>query len=501
MCGILGLLDLEQPVATDLYRGGLALQHRGQDGAGLITFDQRFHRHTGLGLLNEIFRFQNLDKFPGSLGLVQLRYATAGEGSVEEVQPFTLTFPQGLALVHNGNLTNDPSLRKLLAQRGYRRVNSLSDSETLLHVFADALTRHRAPELSGLPLPLAPRGENEDLFEAARMTMMTCQGAFSVIMLIADRGLLAFRDPHGIRPLCLGLGGDGSPPQTHGRAAFASESVALDVIGLKFERDLAPGEAVFIDMQGQQHSRQLINPKPAHCVFEYIYLARPESVIDGHSVSEVRERLGTCLANRCSLRQEIDVVLDVPSSAEDAAITFASASGLPYRKGIRKNPYSQRSFIAANQAMRAGMVGTKFLFEKRVINGKRVAVIDDSIVRGTTARRLVESLRQQGAWQVLFFSASPPVRFPCVYGIDMAVSSQLAASQRSTQEMARDIGVEHLQYQSQADMEACLPGLSLCTACFSGQYPTAVDAEELAQIGEARARVSTALAHPGGARI
>lgn len=482
MCGILGLLDLQQPVATDLYRGGLALQHRGQDGAGLITFDQRFHRHTGLGLLNEIFRYQNLDKFPGSLGLVQLRYATAGEGSVEEVQPFTLTFPQGLALVHNGNLTNDPSLRKLLEQRGYRRVNSLSDSETLLHVFADALTRNRAPELSGLPLPVAPREENEDLFEAARMTMMTCQGAFSVIMLIADRGLLAFRDPHGIRPLCLG-----SAP---GRAAFASESVALDVIGLNFERDLAPGEAVFIDMQGVQHNRQLINPKPAHCVFEYIYLARPESVIDGHSVSEVRERLGTCLANRCTRRHEIDVVLDVPSSAEDAAITFAAAAGLPYRKGIRKNPYSQRSFIAANQAMRAGMVGTKFLFEKRVIAGKCVAVIDDSIVRGTTARRLVESLRKQGAWQVLFFSASPPVRFPCVYGIDMAVSSQLAASQRSNQEMAENIGVEHLQYQTQADMESCLPGLSLCTACFSGQYPTAVDEEELAHIGEARAKVS-----------
>ena len=482
MCGILGLLDLEQPVATDLYRGGLALQHRGQDGAGLITFDQRFHRHTGLGLLNEIFRFQNLEKFPGSLGLVQLRYATAGEGSVEEVQPFTLTFPQGLALVHNGNLTNDPSLRKLLEQRGYRRVNSLSDSETLLHVFADALTRHRAPELSGLPLPLNPRGENEDLFEAARMTMMTCQGAFSVIMLIADRGMLAFRDPHGIRPLCLGA--------SQGRAAFASESVALDVIGLDFERDLAPGEAIFIDMPGRQHSRQLINPKPAHCVFEYIYLARPESVIDGHSVSEVRERLGTCLANRCSRRQDIDVVLDVPSSAEDAAITFASAAGLPYRKGIRKNPYSQRSFIAANQAMRAGMVGTKFLFEKRVIADKRVAVIDDSIVRGTTARRLVESLRKQGAWQVLFFSASPPVRFPCVYGIDMAVSSELAASRRNTQEMAQDIGVEHLQFQTQADMESCLPGLSLCTACFSGNYPTDVDKDELAHIGRARAKVS-----------
>ncbi|MEI2722056.1 MAG: hypothetical protein V9H26_00485 [Verrucomicrobiota bacterium] len=301
MCGILGLLDLNQPVATDLYRGGLALQHRGQDGAGLITFDQRFHRHTGLGLLNEIFRFQNLEKFPGSLGLVQLRYATAGEGSVEEVQPFTLTFPQGLALVHNGNLTNDPSLRKLLEQRGYRRVNSLSDSETLLHVFADALTRNRALELTGLPVPITRSGENEDLFEAARMTMMTCQGAFSVVMLIADRGLLAFRDPHGIRPLCMG--------SSQGRFAFASESVALDVIGLEMERDLRPGEAVFVDMQGVCHSRQLIPEKPAHCVFEYIYLARPESVIDGHSVSEVRERLGQCLAKRCSRRQDIDVVL------------------------------------------------------------------------------------------------------------------------------------------------------------------------------------------------
>ena len=484
MCGILGLLDLKNPVVTDLYRGGLALQHRGQDGAGLITFDERFHRHTGLGLLNEVFRFKDLNQFPGSMGLVQLRYATAGDGSVEEVQPFTLTFPQGLALVHNGNLTNDPSLRRLLGERGYRRVNSLSDSETLLHVFADALTRNRAMELTGLPMAAINRtgdAEAEDLFEAARMTMMTCQGAYSVVMLVADRGLLAFRDPHGIRPLCLGSAPD--------KVAFASESVALDVIGLELERDLQPGEAVFVDMQGNRHSRQLINPKPAHCVFEYIYLARPESVIDGHSVSEVRERLGTCLAKRCT-RKDIDVVLDVPSSAEDTAITFGATVKRPYRKGIRKNPYSQRSFILANQALRAGMVGTKFLFEKRVIAGKSVAVIDDSIVRGTTARRLVESLRKQGAWQVLFFSASPPVRFPCVYGIDMAVSSELAASQRSTEEMAAEIGVEHLQYQTLTDMQSCLPGLSLCSACFTGHYPTDVDDEELAQIGLARAKVT-----------
>lgn len=475
MCGILGLLDPEQPVVTDLYRGGLALQHRGQDGAGLVTFDHRFHRHTGLGLLNDVFRFKDLNLFPGHQGLVQLRYATAGEGSAEEVQPFVLSFPLGLALIHNGNLTNDAVLRQLLEHRGYRRVNSGSDSETLLHVFADALTRQ---------LPMASQ-DGADLFEAARHTMQACEGAFSVVMLIADRGLLAFRDPHGIRPLCLGRSGK--------RVAFASESVALEVIGLQLERDLAPGEAVFVDRDGNLHCRQILPPKPAHCVFEYIYLARPESVIDGQSVSEVRERLGQCLAARCQNTGEIDVVFDVPSSAEDAAIAFARASHLPYRKGIRKNPYSQRSFIAANQALRAGMVGTKFLFERRVIDGQRVAVIDDSIVRGTTARKLVESLRRQGAWQVNFLSASPPVRHPCVYGIDMAVPGELAANQRSPEQMAEDIGVEHLQYQTLEDMQSCLQGLPLCTACFSGAYPTRLEAHDLDQLTQARARVSQAV--------
>jgi len=477
MCGILGLLDPEQPVVTDLYRGGLALQHRGQDGAGLVTFLNRFHRHTGLGLLNDVFRFKDLSLFPGHQGLVQLRYATAGEGSAEEVQPFVLSFPLGLALIHNGNLTNDQVLRQLLEHRGYRRVNSGSDSETLLHVFADALTRQ---------LPMAS-ADGSDLFEAARHTMQACEGAFSVVMLIADRGLLAFRDPHGIRPLCMGRSGK--------RVAFASESVALEVIGLQLERDLAPGEAIFVDRLGNLHCRQLLPPKPAHCVFEYIYLARPESVIDGQSVSEVRERLGQCLAARCPNTSEIDVVFDVPSSAEDAAIAFARASQLPYRKGIRKNPYSQRSFIAANQALRAGMVGTKFLFERRVIDGQRVAVIDDSIVRGTTARKLVESLRRQGAWQVNFLSASPPVRYPCVYGIDMAVPGELAASQRTPEQMTQDIGVERLQYQTLEDMQECLQGLPLCTACFSGVYPTRLEAHDLDQLTQARARVSQAVAN------
>ncbi len=446
----------------------------------MVTFGSRFHRLTGLGLLSDVFRFKDLASYPGSLGLVQLRYATAGEGSAEEVQPFVLSFPHGLALVHNGNLTNDNSLRTLLGQRGYRRVNSLSDSETLLHVFADALT-------GGLgQTGNLPKATHEDIFEAARLTMTACEGAFSVVMLIADRGLLAFRDRHGIRPLCMGRQGQ--------RVAFASESVALDVIGLPMERDLEAGEAVFVDMQGTVYTRQLLPPQPAHCVFEYIYLARPESVIDGRSVSAVRERLGQCLAKRCTRASEIEVVFDAPSSAEDAAITFAHDIQVPYRKGIRRNPYSHRSFIAANQALRAAMVGTKFLFEKRVIDQKSVAVIDDSIVRGTTARRLVESLRQKGAWKVFFFSASPPVCHPCVYGIDMAVRSELAASTRNLESMRIEIGVDHLQYQTLEDMESCLDGLPLCTACFSGQYPTQMDAEEMASMGRARAKVSAGVA-------
>ncbi|MBC7541398.1 MAG: amidophosphoribosyltransferase, partial [Candidatus Sericytochromatia bacterium] len=397
MCGVLGLLDPTGAVVEDLARGALALQHRGQDGAGLVTYADRFYHRTGLGLWSEVFRHESLTAFRGQLGLAHLRYGTSGTGDSEECQPFLLSYPFGLALVHNGNLTNDAMLRQRLDASGHRLVNSASDSETLLQVFAQALARQDLTNMT----PAA-------ILDAVDATMAKLEGAYAVVILIAHHGLLAFRDPHGIRPLVVGM---------RDRAvAFASESVALDAMDVELVRDVAPGEAIFVDLSGRVHTRQLRQAPLAHCAFEYVYLARPESIIDGESVAGAREALGEALARRFEVRSTHDVVFDVPSSAEDTAVAFARAIELPYRKGIRKKQYAHRSFIAANRTLRQHVVGMKFLLEKRAIAGQRVIVVDDSIVRGTTARVLMGRLRQQGATKLAFLSAAPRITHPCVCG-------------------------------------------------------------------------------------
>lgn len=471
MCGILGILDRHEPVSFDLYRGAMALQHRGQDGAGITTWDQRFFHRAGKGLLADVFRGEELGNYPGAMGLAHLRYATAGLGRADECQPFLLSFPYGLALVHNGNLTNDAALRQQLATLGHRHVNSASDSETLLHVFADALGREDLGRLT-----------TDGLMQAVRRTMAVLQGAYAVIVTIAGHGLLAFRDPHGFRPLVMGRRGEA--------VVIASESVALDAIDAELWRDVRPGEAVFVGLDGQISWQQVLEPRPAHCIFEYIYLARPESVIDGRSVSAVREALGQRLAERFNGRSRPEVVCDVPSSAEDSAAAFAEAAEIPYRKGIRRNQYCQRSFIAADRTSRQGTVGAKFLLEKRVIAGRHVAVVDDSIVRGTTARSLVIRLRQQGARQVSFLSASPPVKHPCIYGIDMAVREDLVAGSQQVAQVADYLQVDHLQYQQLDDLLATVRDLPVCTACFTGQYPSPIDPTALSELERGRARVS-----------
>jgi amidophosphoribosyltransferase len=469
MCGILGILDPDRPVAAALYRGGLALQHRGQDGAGILTFDGRFHRHTGLGLMLDVFRDQAADQFPGHVGLTHLRYATSGTGGRSECQPFVLMHPYGLALAHNGNLTNDTALRERLETHGRRLVNSGSDSETLLHVFADALGRADAA-----------RPTVEDLFRAAQLTMATVEGAYAVLIVIAGVGLLGFRDPHGLRPLVLGRRG--------GAIVLASESVALDAVDAEWVRDVAPGEVIFVDAAGGLHATHVMPARPAHCAFEYIYLARPESAIDGRSVAEVRERLGASLARREreAGADAVDVAFDVPTSAEDAAVAFAREAGVPYRRGIRKNAYCHRSFIAASPALRQAMAGNKFHFDRRVIAGKRLAVVDDSIVRGTTARALLDQLRARGAAHITLLSAAPPVRHPCVYGIDMALRAELVARDAEPETLAEQLGADRVAYQRLEDLVEALDGLSPCLACFNGCYPTGISAEDLARIEDGR---------------
>jgi amidophosphoribosyltransferase len=471
MCGVLGLISPDQPVAEDLNRAAIALQHRGQDGAGLVTFQDRFWLQSGLGLWTDVMGQADLSRFPGHLGLAHLRYATSGTGDANECQPFTLGYPFGLAMAHNGNLTNDAELRTSLATQGYRTVMSGSDSETLLQVFAHALSQQDLANLTA-----------SDILEATRQTMLAIEGAYAVVILIANHGMVAFRDPHGIRPLVMGRLGRG--------VAFASESVALDAMDAELWRDVAPGEAVFVDLSGRCHAMPLLTASRASCAFEYIYLARPESVIDGLSVAEAREALGAALAQRFVGAEQYQAVFDVPSSAEDAAVAFAAAAGIPYRRGIRRNPYARRSFIAASHSQRRSMVGMKFFLDRRTIAGKRVVVVDDSIVRGTTARVLMQRLRQQGAERIAMLSAAPRITHPCVYGIDMAVQRDLVAARKDMAELANDLGVDTLQFQTLPDMNQALGCRSLCTACFTGSYPTGVDSAAICGQGRARAAVS-----------
>ncbi len=468
MCGIVGILDPGSDVAFDLYRSAMALQHRGQDGAGIATFQERFYQHADLGLLAEVFRSQDLGRFRGKMGVAHLRYATSGDGTRGECQPFMVSFPFGLALVHNGNLTNDAIQRRKLAGTG-RLVNSSSDSDTILHVLAHHLARFERTRL-----------EPEMLLEAVRSTMADLEGAYSVVVAIANHGLLAFRDPHGIRPLVMG--------RREQAVLFASESVALEAVRADLWRDVQPGEAVLVTLDGQVHNRQLFESRPSHCAFEYIYLARPESVLDGQSVSAVRERLGESLARRFD--GTADVAFDVPSSAEDAAVAFAREANIPYRKGIRRNHYVARSFIAANPTLRREVAALKFHLERRVIAGQRVAVVDDSIVRGTTAQALVSRLRRKGAEHVAFFSASPPVTHPCPYGVDMAIQDDLMASRLDAEGIRQALGVDHLQYQSQDDLEAAMGNRPSCTACFTGCYPTQVSPATLSQLERQRVLIS-----------
>jgi amidophosphoribosyltransferase len=471
MCGIVGFLDPDRPVADDLYRGAVTLQHRGQDSAGLVTFQDRFWLQSGLGLWADVMADSDMARFPGHQGLAHLRYATSGTGAANECQPFTLAYPFGLAMVHNGNLTNDGPLRAALATRGYRTVMSGSDSETLLQVFAQALSGQDLAHLTA-----------SAVLEATKQTMAQIEGAYAVVILIANHGMVAFRDPQGIRPLVMGRRGRG--------VAFASESVALDAMDAELWRDVAPGEAVFVDLSGRCHAQQLVTAKRASCAFEYIYLSRPESVIDGLSVAEAREALGVALAERFVDSWNYQAVFDVPSCAEDSAVAFAETTGIPYRRGIRRNPYAKRSFIASSTSQRRSTVGMKFLLDRRAIAGKRVVVVDDSIVRGTTAKALIQRLRQQGAERIALLSAAPRITHPCVYGIDMAVQRDLIAATTAPEQLADDFGVETLQYQSLGDMERALGDRSLCTACFTGCYPTGVDSAAICGQGRARAAVS-----------
>lgn len=469
MCGIVGLSSTG-PVNQLLYDALLLLQHRGQDAAGIATANgSTFHMHKAMGLVRDVFRTRNMRSLPGSSGIGQVRYPTQGSATnTEEAQPFYVNAPFGIILAHNGNLTNAPALKDELFRIDRRHINTNSDSEVLLNILAHELQ-------------LAAEGgdlDAEAIFLAVAGVHRRARGSYSVVAQIAGYGMLAFRDPHGIRPLCLG---ENETPEGC-EYLVASESVALEGLGFRFVRDIEPGEAVFVDTEGRFSSKQCAETSQlSPCAFEFVYLARPDSIIDGISVYDARLRLGEYLAEQVRAQipvEEIDVVMPIPDSARPAAMQVARKLGLEYREGFIKNRYVGRTFIMPGQAVRKKSVRQKLNAMGVEFRGKNVLIVDDSIVRGTTISEIVRMARESGANKVYVASAAPPVRFPNVYGIDMPTSSELiAGNDRPIEEIRAEIGADALVYQRVEDLKAALSDMNPAirrfeASCFDGDYVT-----------------------------
>ena len=466
MCGIIGILG-KGPVNQAIYDGLTVLQHRGQDAAGIVTSDgQRVYLRKENGLVRDVFQQRHMEGLKGTMGIGHVRYPTAGCESAAEAQPFYVNSPFGLALAHNGNLTNSAQLAEEMFREDLRHINTDSDSEILLNVFAHEL--HAVGRLRLTP---------DDIFRAVSAVHRRVRGAYAVVVLIVGFGILAFRDPHGIRPVVYGRRNTDRGPEH----MIASESVALDVLGFDLERDVGPGEAVFIDMEGQVHSRQCAeNPVHAPCIFEYVYLARPDSIIDNIAVHKTRLRMGEKLAAKIKREWkniDIDVVIPIPDTSRTAGLQMAHALGIKYREGFIKNRYIGRTFIMPGQAERKKSVRQKLNAIDLEFKGKNVLLVDDSIVRGTTSAQIIQMAREAGARKVYFASAAPPVRYPNVYGIDMPAASELVASGRTEEEVARAIGADRLIYQDLRDLiDAAHEGnpriSEFDASCFDGVYVT-----------------------------
>lgn len=477
MCGIIGIVAKEE-VNQALYDGLTVLQHRGQDAAGIVTWDNgRLYLRKDRGLVKDVFHAHHMLMLKGNMGIGHVRYPTAGYSSSAEAQPFYVNSPYGITFAHNGNLTNSEELKQALFRADRRHINTSSDSEVLLNVLA-----HELQQLNKMRIMPA------DLFAAVAQVHRRCRGAYAVVAMIAGYGILAFRDPCGIRPLVFGKR-EGAVKAEY---IVASESVAIDTLGYEVVRDVAPGEAIFIDMKGRLYARQCAdNPIYSPCIFEYVYLARPDSLIDDVSVHKSRMRMGVKLAQKILQERpdhDIDVVIPIPDTSRSAALQLAYALGVVYREGFIKNRYIGRTFIMPGQKQRKKSVQQKLNPIDLEFKGKNVLLVDDSIVRGTTSQQIIQMARDAGARKVYFASASPPVRYPNVYGIDMPAAGELVAHNRTEDEVADILGADWLIYQDLADLieavRARNPALTrFDTSCFTGEYITGdVSAEYLKQL-------------------
>ena len=478
MCGIIGIVGFSE-VSGSLYDGLQVLQHRGQDAAGIATVEgTRLHLQRGNGLVKDVFEERHMRRLRGHVGIGHCRYPTAGSDGDEQAQPFYVNSPYGIALGHNGNLINTDALRAEVFKQDRRNINTESDSEVLLNVFAHHLAEQNA---------LSP----DAVFRAAEGVYRRCAGGYAAVAVVLGLGLVAFRDPHGIRPLVLGR--RERPEGTE--YAVASESAALDLLGFKLMRDVEPGEAVVITTAGDLHHRHC-GPTATHspCIFEFVYFARPDSMIEGVSVHKARMRMGVYLAEKIKrLRpdHDIDTVIPIPDTSRTSAAELALALGVKYREGFIKNRYIGRTFIMPGQSERVKSVRRKLNAIPLEFKNKVVLLVDDSIVRGTTSRQIIQMAREAGARKVYFASAAPPVRYPNVYGIDMPAADELVAHDRSEDEVQTMLGCDWLVYQDLADLEAATRGRqdrlsTFDSSCFSGEYVTGLESDYLERLSHGR---------------
>ena len=467
MCGIIGIVGTSE-VAAALYDGLTVLQHRGQDAAGIATANgTQLRVHKGNGLVRDVFDAKAMALLEGRVGIAHCRYPTAGSEGSDEAQPFYVNSPYGIALAHNGNLVNTDALRREVFEQDRRNVNTESDSEVLLNVFAHELDTQKA---------LTP----DSVFRAVEGVNRRAKGGYAVVATVLGLGLVAFRDPHGIRPLVLGR------RQTDAgmEYAVASESVALDILGFERMRDVAPGEAIVVTARGEIHARICAqDPQNFPCIFEYVYFARPDSMMDEISVHKARMRMGVTLGEKI-LRErpdhDIDVVIPIPDTSRDAALEIANLLGVKYREGFIKNRYVGRTFIMPGQGERAKSVKRKLNPIPLEFKNRVVLLVDDSIVRGTTSQQIVQMARDAGASKVYLASAAPPVRYPNIYGIDMPSSEELVAHGRTEKEIEAFLGCDWLIYQDLKDLEAAVagpkfPDRKFDSSCFSGEYVTGIE--------------------------
>ncbi|MBH44106.1 MAG: amidophosphoribosyltransferase [Gammaproteobacteria bacterium] len=489
MCGIVALYGINH-VVHDVYESLTVLQHRGQDASGILTnHGGKITLRKSLGLVRDGFEYKHIDRLKGHLGIGHVRYPTAGHAeSPSEAQPFYVNSPYGIGLAHNGNLINSSELKDNLFSEDLRHINTKSDSEILLNILAHELHLHRKEKFTP-----------DDLFYAIAGVHRRVKGAYAVVCLIADRGIAAFRDPRGIRPLCFGTREIDGKQET----MVASESVALNSAGFTLVRDIRPGEAIFIDIDGNVHTRQCCEPQGyTPCIFEYVYFARPDTILDGISVYRARMNMGKNLAKKITSswpQNDIDVVVPIPDTSRISALELSTSLNKPFREGFIKNRYIGRTFIMPEQNQRIKSVKRKLNAIASEFKDKNVLLVDDSIVRGTTSKQIIEMARDAGAKKVYMASAAPPVKFPNVYGIDMPASNEFVADKRNEDEITKFIGADKLFYQNLDDLvssviDSSSPIKDFDASCFDGNYVTGdVTKEYLKQLDNLRNDVSKKL--------